>query len=57
LEQSIDNEYFRSRELGLAVPGAQVFDPEKCKQVIDGIRIWIETTEGDGYLDLVEHRF
>ena len=54
LEQPVDEEHFRSRALGLMVPAAVVLDPETCAQIIDRIRGWIETTEGDGFLDLVQ---
>jgi hypothetical protein len=53
LEQSIDDESFTSRELGLMVSAAVILDPETCAQVVDRIQDWIETTEGDGFLDLV----
>lgn len=56
LEQRIDEETFRSRDLGLMVPAALILDPETLSQVIEGIRTWIETIEGDGFLDLVRLR-
>ncbi len=53
LEQNIDEETVRSRELGLVVSAAVILDPETCADVVDRIRKWIETTDGDGFLDLV----
>lgn len=56
LEQRIDEQTLRSRELGLMVPAALLLDPETLGQVIEEIRAWIETTDGDGFLDLVRLR-
>lgn len=57
LEQSVDGdeEQFLSRKLGLVVPGAVARDPETCAQIVDQIRKWLESAEGDGFLDLVPH--
>ena len=55
LEQGAEEELLPSRKLGLVFPAAVALDPETCAEVIDEIREWIETTEGDGFLDLV-HR-
>ena len=55
LEQKVDEEQFLSRRLGLMVPAAVALDPETCGQIIDRIREWLETAEGDGFLDLVPH--
>jgi hypothetical protein len=52
LEQSIDSEHFRSRELGMKVPAAMLRDPDMFGKVVDRIRHWIETTQGDGLLEL-----
>ena len=52
LEQSVDEETLRSRELSLMAPAAVILDTETSGQVIDRIRDWIEKTEGDGFLDL-----
>ena len=56
LEQPVDEVSVRSRELGLIVSAAVIFDPETSPQIIDRIRGWIETTDGDGFLDLVQYR-
>jgi hypothetical protein len=53
LEQAVDEEQLVSRKLGLVFPAAVALDPETCAQVIDQIREWIETSDGDGFLDLV----
>lgn len=52
LEQSIDEEHFRTRELGVTVYAAEVFDSELMAEMLGRIRAWIQTTEGDGFLDL-----
>ena len=56
LEQGIEEENLPSRRLGLELPAAVALDPETCAQVTDQIREWVETTEGDGFLDLVQRR-
>jgi hypothetical protein len=53
LEQSIDEEHFRSRELGMLVLTSKLYDPDLFGGVVNQIRHWIETTEGDGFLELV----
>jgi hypothetical protein len=55
LEQGVEEELLPSRKLGLVFPAAVALDPETSAQVIDQIREWIETTDGDGFLDLVHH--
>jgi|SRR6478736_3663889 len=55
LEQSIDPEHFRSRELGMQVPARKLYDPGLFTDVVSQIRRWIETTEGDGFLELSEN--
>ena len=52
LEPNIDEEIPVSRELSLMAPSAVISEPEMCTEVVDHIRNWIETTEGDGFLDL-----
>jgi hypothetical protein len=52
LEQSVDEETLRSRELSLMAPAAVILDTETSGQIIDRIRDWIEKTDGDGFLDL-----
>ena len=55
LEQSIDLEHFRTRELGMTVFASDLNSPTQFGDVLTRIRHWIETTEGDGFLDLT-HR-
>jgi hypothetical protein len=55
LEQTLDGETFRSRELSLMAPAALLFEAEASAQVIDRIRDWVEESEGDGFLDLVRN--
>jgi len=54
LEQSIDDEHFRTRELGMQVLAVKLYDPDLFPDVVGQIRRWIETTEGDGFLELSE---
>jgi hypothetical protein len=54
LEQTIDKgEHFRARELGMILLVPELHDPDLFAEVVDRIRHWIETTEGDGFLDVV----
>lgn len=55
LQQSTDAEHFRSRELGMHVPAPKLYDPGLFTDVVIQIRRWIETTEGDGFLELSEN--
>jgi len=52
LEQSIGEERFRTRELGMLVPAPNLHDPDQFGVVLNEIRRWIETTEGDGFLEI-----
>jgi hypothetical protein len=52
LEPNIDEGIPVSRELSLMAPSALISEPETCTEVVDRIRSWIESTEGDGFLDL-----
>jgi len=54
LEQSIDDEHFRTRELGMQVLVSQLYHPDRFADVLSQIRRWIETAEGDGFLELSE---
>jgi hypothetical protein len=54
LEQSKDEEHFRTRELGIQVLTPKLYDPDRFADVVSQIRHWIETTEGDGFLELSE---
>jgi hypothetical protein len=52
LEQGTDEEHFRSRELGMLLPLRRAVDPDHCPSLISQIRGWIDSTEGDGFVDL-----
>jgi hypothetical protein len=52
LEQSIDEQRFRTRELGMQVLAARLRDPIYSERLFGSIRQWIETTQGDGLLEL-----
>ena len=54
LEQSKDDEHFRTRELGMQVHAVKLYDPDLFADVVSQICHWIETTEGDGFLELSE---
>ncbi len=54
LEQSIDEEHFRARELGMLLPLREAVDPDRCPNVLGWIREWIDSTEGDGFVDLTQ---
>jgi hypothetical protein len=54
LEQSIDEEHFRTRELGMQVLTLKLYDSDLFADVVGQIRHWIETTEGNGFLELSE---
>jgi hypothetical protein len=55
LEQTVDEEQFQTRELGMTVLARKLYDPNSFADVIGQIRRWIETTEGDGFLNLSQH--
>ncbi|HEY6369404.1 MAG TPA: hypothetical protein VIX37_02405 [Candidatus Sulfotelmatobacter sp.] len=46
LEQSIDEEHVRSRELGILLPLHEAVDPDRCPNLVSPIREWIDWTEG-----------
>jgi len=53
IEQSIDDERFRMRRLEMLLSAADPEESVSLQKVRDEIRRWIETTQGDGFLDLV----
>lgn len=55
LETNIDGdgERIRTRELGIVVPASRLYDPDQLRDVVKQIRYWIETMEGNGFLDLL----
>ena len=54
LEQSIDEEHFRTRELGMLLPLRQAVDPDHCPKLLSQIREWIDSSEEDGFVDLTQ---
>jgi hypothetical protein len=53
LEQNIDDEHIDSRRLKLLVFSPELASDAGRKGILREIRSWIDTTEGDGSLDLV----
>jgi hypothetical protein len=53
LEQNIDDEHIRSRKLEVLVAVSELVSPSGRNGVLNQIRQWIETTEGDGSLTVV----
>jgi hypothetical protein len=54
LEQSINDQRFRMRKLGIIVSVRSAHDPDRIPILLGRIRDWIETTQGDGFLDLTQ---
>lgn len=53
LEQALeDGEEIVTRELGLITTSAELFEPEITSEIVERIREWLESSEGDGMLDL-----
>jgi hypothetical protein len=52
LEQMIDDERFRMRNLEMIVDAKKANDPDFASNIAEGIGRWIETTDGDGFIDL-----
>lgn len=42
-----------SRRLYLALPASHLDIPQECVEIINRIRRWVETTRGNGFLDLI----
>ena len=53
LEQSVDEEHFRTRELGMLLPLREATDRDHSQIVVSHIREWIDSADGDGFVDLV----
>lgn len=53
LEQNIDYEHIRMRTLNLLVFSRELASDAGLVGILDHIRNWINTTDGDGFLDLV----
>jgi len=53
LEQNIDDEHIRTRKLGMQVSATELVSPSGRSGILNQIRTWIETTDGDGFLDSI----
>jgi hypothetical protein len=53
LEQSVDDEHVRSRRLEMLVSATELSSPSGRSRILNLIRTWIETTDGDGSLDVM----
>jgi hypothetical protein len=53
LEQNMDDEHVRMRGLKLLVFSPELASDAGRAGILDEIRNWIDTTDGDGFLDLV----
>jgi len=51
VEQSIDDEHFRMRNLEIALNAKDARDPDRASDIAKRIVLWIETTDGDGFID------
>jgi hypothetical protein len=51
LERNIDDEHIESRKLAMSVSASELASPSGRNEVLNLIRNWIETTEGDGSID------
>lgn len=51
LDQSIDEEHFRTRTLEIILRSQEARDPNRAAEIAVRIREWIENTEGDGFID------
>ena len=52
LEHGIDEERFVARNLEMILSADSAYDPARVSSIIAHIREWIESTDGDGFLDL-----
>lgn len=51
LEQAIDDEHFRMRNLEVIANARVARDPDRAQDIAGRIKDWIESTEGDGFVD------
>jgi hypothetical protein len=54
LERFVDDEHFQMRHLGMLIKAHDARDPESVENIANRIRGWIELTEGDGFMDIVD---
>jgi hypothetical protein len=52
-----DEVHSHSRRLYLVVPSSRLEIPQERIVITDRIRRWVETTSGNGFLDLVPRRY
>jgi hypothetical protein len=51
LERNIDDEHIMSRRVVMSVSASELASPSGLKDILNLIRNWVETTEGDGSID------
>jgi hypothetical protein len=56
LENLSDETYSENRRLYLVVPASRLDVPQERVAITQRIRRWVETTRGNGFLDLVTRR-
>jgi hypothetical protein len=54
LEQTLDDQSFQVRRLEAMFDCNAAREPENGEELLDRIRKWIESTDGDGFLDLTK---
>jgi hypothetical protein len=54
LEQMIDDERVRMRKVEVIVNTLDAHDPDLVDGIARRIRTWIESTEGDGFINITE---
>jgi hypothetical protein len=52
LEQTVDDEKFRMRNLEILVNAQAARDSDHASDIAGQIKCWIESTDGDGYVDI-----
>jgi hypothetical protein len=56
LENLSDEAHSENRRLYLVVPSSRLEVPQELVAIAHRIRRWVETTSGNGFLDLVTHQ-
>jgi hypothetical protein len=54
LEQGIDDEHFRMRNLEMVVNSRDARDSAHAADIASGISQWVESTEGDGFIEMTD---
>jgi len=52
LEQGVDDEHCRMRQLGMKICANEARNTDRAPHIMSRIRDWIESSEGDGFIDL-----